>query len=264
MNPEPDFERILAEEQEKLRAERPGFSVLDDDRYRLSLPQIGVVLEVDRLRRERNELVGELRVRCALPGARTVDGNLSIADFNLSSARARSERARLLAERANTRDVDWIALIEELCQRVLQCPPNLHPVSRGGAAGDAIMSGQEVTYAFDFRPAKLSDRQLPLVGDSIPRIARLMALAFRFEELLREKKIRNYAELARRGRVTRARMTQIMKLLNLTPDIQEQILFLRPVKGLNERNLRRIVRQIDWDEQRSMFQKLITMAGDSD
>jgi hypothetical protein len=110
MNPEPDFERILAEEQEKLRAEPPGFSVLDDDRYRLSLPQIGVVFEVDRLRRERNELVGELCVRCVLPGARTVDGSLSIADLNLSSARARSERARLLAERANGRDLDWIAL----------------------------------------------------------------------------------------------------------------------------------------------------------
>ena len=58
-------------------------------------------------------------------------------------------------------------------------------------------------------------------------------------------------------------MTQIMKLLKLAPDIQEQILFLPPVNGLNERNLRRIVSRIDWDEQRSMFQKLTTMAGDS-
>jgi len=68
-------------------------------------------------------------------------------------------------------------------------------------------------------------------------------------------KIRNYTELARLGQVTRARMTQIMKLLKLAPDI--------PVNGLNEKNLRRIVSRIDWDEQRSMFQKLTTMAGDS-
>ena len=60
----------------------------------------------------------------------------------------------------------------------------------------------------------------------IPRIARLMALAIRFEGLLRDETIRDYAELARLGRVTRARMTQIMKLLDLAPDIQEQILFL--------------------------------------
>jgi hypothetical protein len=129
-----------------------------------------------------------------------------------------------------------------------------------------MSGGQEVTYAFDSRPSKSSDRQRSLVGDSIPRIARLMALAIRFEGLLREKKIRDYAELARRGRVTRARMTQIMKLLDLALDIQEQILFLPPIKALNDRNLRPIVRRIDWDEQRRMFQKFTdpsNRAGDS-
>jgi hypothetical protein len=102
------------------RASPRDFVQLADDRYRLVLPGIGVVLDVDRLRREHHELMGELCVRCDLPGARTVDGTLSIADFNLSSARARSERAKLLADRANTRDLDWPAVIEEFCQRVLQ------------------------------------------------------------------------------------------------------------------------------------------------
>jgi hypothetical protein len=51
-------------------------------------------------------------------------------------------------------------------------------------------------------------------------------------------------------------MTQIMKLLDLAPDIQEQILFLQPMPGLNERNLRRIVKPIHWDEQRRLFQEL--------
>jgi hypothetical protein len=118
-----------------------------------------------------------------------------------------------------------------------------------------MSNGQEVTYPFDCRPAKSAVRHTPMVGDSIPRIARLMALAIRFEGLLRRKEIRDYAELARRGGVTRARMTQIMKLLHLAPDIQEQILFLPPIAGLNERNLRRIVSRIDWDEQRRMFHK---------
>jgi hypothetical protein len=122
------------------------------------------------------------------------------------------------------------------------------------------MSGsQEVTYAFDFRAGKPSNQpraDAERSGESIPRIARLMALAIRFERLLREETIRDYAELARRGRVTRARMTQIMKLLDLAPDIQEQILFSPPLKGLNERNLRCIVSKIDWTEQRRMFQAL--------
>ncbi|MEK7992572.1 MAG: DnaB-like helicase N-terminal domain-containing protein, partial [Planctomycetota bacterium] len=98
----------------------PEFVALRDDRYRLTLPSLGIIFEVDRLRRDRHELIGELCVRCNLPGARTFDASLSIADFNLSSARARSDRAKLLADRANTRDLDWAALLEEFSQRVLQ------------------------------------------------------------------------------------------------------------------------------------------------
>jgi hypothetical protein len=91
---------------------------------------------------------------------------------------------------------------------------------------------------------------------SIPRIARLLALAIRLEGLIREQTIPDYASVARRGRVTQARMTQIMKLLDLAPDIQEQILFLPPLPHLNERNLRPIVRRIDWHEQRRLFREL--------
>jgi hypothetical protein len=122
---------------------------------------------------------------------------------------------------------------------------------------------QKVTYALDFYAGKqrgrdgktLSERQPP-AGDVTPRVARLMALAIRFEGLLREETIQDYAELARLGRVTRARMTQIMKLLDLAPDIQEQILFLPLIQGLNERSLRPLASRIDWAEQRRMFQKI--------
>jgi len=125
------------------------------------------------------------------------------------------------------------------------------------------MSGKrEITYSFDLgrqrnadlSPSRRSDGEVA-VG-AIPRIARLMALALRFDGLLRKKTIRDYAELASLGRVTRARVTQIMKLLNLAPDIQERLLFLPDISGLNERNLRSVVRLIDWEEQRRMFQKI--------
>lgn len=119
---------------------------------------------------------------------------------------------------------------------------------------------EEVTYPFAFGGGKRSKTSPPVVDKTakpISRIARLMALAIRFEGLVRTAAVRDYAELARRGHITRARMTQITKLLNLAPDIQEQILFLPPIGGLNERNLRRIVSQIDWHEQRRTFQKII-------
>jgi len=90
-----------------------------EGRYVLALLEPGIQFDIDRLRREKHELVGELTVRCDLPGARTFEGTLSTADFNLSSARARQERARLLADRAKAPEVDWTGLVEEFCQRVL-------------------------------------------------------------------------------------------------------------------------------------------------
>lgn len=102
------------------------FSAIGEGRYRLELPSAGITFEVDRLRRERNELVGELSVKCNLPGARTVEGTLSAVDFNFSSARSRSERAKLLSDRSRAQ-LDWDGLVEEFCQRVLQADRNGQP-----------------------------------------------------------------------------------------------------------------------------------------
>ena len=65
----------------------------------------------------------------------------------------------------------------------------------------------------------------PAVG-RLPKVTKLMALAIRFERLLAQGAAADYAELARLGHVTRARLTQIMNLRLLAPDIQEAILFL--------------------------------------
>jgi hypothetical protein len=92
----------------------------------------------------------------------------------------------------------------------------------------------------------------------VPRVARWMALAIRFERLLREGQVASYAELARLGHVTRARVTQIMSLLNLAPDIQEAILFLpRTERGRDPvilRDLQPIAAFLDWRKQREMWQ----------
>jgi hypothetical protein len=89
------------------------------ERYELEIPGVGVTFVADRLRRERQELIGELAVKCALAGARTVNGFLNTSDFNFSSARAMQDRAKLLKERANTNgNVDWIGLLEDFRQRV--------------------------------------------------------------------------------------------------------------------------------------------------
>jgi hypothetical protein len=116
-----------------------------------------------------------------------------------------------------------------------------------------------VTYTLEWdnrRHVSSRGSSASLAVAPVPRIARLLALAIRLEGLIREQAIRDRTEVARRGCVTRARMTQIMKMLLLAPDIQEQILFLPPT-GLTERKLRAVVDEIDWTEQRRMFQQLI-------
>ena len=64
----------------------------------------------------------------------------------------------------------------------------------------------------------------------VPRVARLMALALRFDALIRSGAVKNHAELARLGHVSRARISQIVSLLLLAPDIQGEILFLPATK----------------------------------
>jgi len=90
----------------------------------------------------------------------------------------------------------------------------------------------------------------------IPRITRLMALAIKFDEMVRRGEVRDYADLARLGYVTRARITQIMNLLNLAPEIQEGLLFLQPGRGcgpITERHLRFLAQAAAWSEQRLMW-----------
>ena len=97
------------------------FRRLGEGRYLFSVVDLGIEFEVDRLRRERHSLVGELTVRCDIAGARTVDGVLSVGDFNLSSIRALEDRSRYLARRAKTKakEIDWTGLLEEFVQRVV-------------------------------------------------------------------------------------------------------------------------------------------------
>jgi hypothetical protein len=101
----------------------------------------------------------------------------------------------------------------------------------------------------------------PAATERVPRIARLMALAWRFEELIRAGMIRDYAELARLGHVSRARITQIMNLRLLAPDLQEQILFLPPTpRGrdpIHLRLLQPIAHLLDWQLQRRRWADLL-------
>lgn len=95
---------------------------------------------------------------------------------------------------------------------------------------------------------------------NIPRVSRLMALAIRFNRLLGEGVARDYADLARLGGVSRARLTQLMNLTLLAPDIQEELLFLpRTTRGrdpIGERMIRPITAILDWRKQRKLWAEI--------
>ena len=85
-----------------------------------------------------------------------------------------------------------------------------------------------------------------------------MALALRFDSLLKDGTAKDYADLARLGNVTRTRMTQIMNLLNLAPDIQETLLFLPEVRTwrdpISERTCRPVVEEPCWGASEKSLQ----------
>jgi hypothetical protein len=95
----------------------------------------------------------------------------------------------------------------------------------------------------------------------VPRVSRLMALALRFEDLVRSGQIASYSELASLGQVTRARISQISNLLCLAPNIQEALLFLPPtVRGRDAiiwADLMPIAAAFDWRKQRRLWRKLL-------
>ena len=99
----------------------------------------------------------------------------------------------------------------------------------------------------------------------VPRVARLMALALRFETLIGEGRVADYSDLARLGHVSRARLTQIMNLLLLAPDLQEEILFLAPRRRgrdpIRLARLQPIALTWNWTKQRRLWKALCQSQG---
>ena len=112
------------------------------------------------------------------------------------------------------------------------------------------------------RHLRTGEAPAPVPGDPgrVPRVARLLALAHRFRELIETGEVRDYAEVARLAGVSRTRVSQVMALLNLAPDIQEEILGMPRVLGgrdwVTEVDLRGIVAEAEWGRQREMWRRL--------
>jgi hypothetical protein len=117
---EPEDDPIFDNAAPYLTCDRQ-FEVIGHGRgYVLRLVQVSIVFELLHVRRERGELLGQLRVLTDLPLTRSYEGALGApGTYNLSSPTARKQRASLLADLSRRKDIDWLRLLEEFAIRVV-------------------------------------------------------------------------------------------------------------------------------------------------
>ena len=88
------------------------------------------------------------------------------------------------------------------------------------------------------------------------RVAIALALAHKIEEAIERGVVRDRAEVARRLGLTRAKITQLLDLTLLAPDIQATVLCLESVDGVeptSERGLSAVARWGDWRHQQERW-----------
>jgi site-specific DNA recombinase len=148
-------------------------------------------------------------------------------------------------------------------------PGPLATVATEAAERGRVQIAQERTIRYPFRfqsgsfwrkKLRLRTKEVAARAGRLPRITRLMALAIRFDQLRRSGDVADYVTLAKLGQVSRARITQVMNLLHLAPDIQEEILFLPCVQRgrdpIHLRQLQPITALMSWRRQRSRWRAL--------
>ena len=110
----------------------------------------------------------------------------------------------------------------------------------------------KVTVTYKIKAKKRKPEKTPYTQPSVEkpgtrpvsRAARMLALAYYVERLVEEGTLKSYSDAARQLGVTRARMTQILNLLNLSPSVQQALLL--GDLHLSERRIRALVAKAEW------------------
>lgn len=123
--------------------------------------------------------------------------------------------------------------------------------------GRHLLKGQ----LFRYRSSRvhLSVRPPPPKPEPVRRpakVARMLALAHHVQNAIDRGLVADRAAVARKLGLTRARVTQLLDLLLLAPDLQEAVLAMEAVDGVEpmaERTLRAVAHAGAWEEQRVAF-----------
>lgn len=90
-------------------------------------------------------------------------------------------------------------------------------------------------------------------------VARMLALAHHVESAIARGLVASAADVAGQLGFTRARVTHLLDLQLLAPDVQEEVLFLEAVEGeepLSERGLRAVAHAGTWEVQRERWREV--------
>ena len=125
-------------------------------------------------------------------------------------------------------------------------------------------STQEVEVSFPLqagsRNANIALLAVSPAPGRLPRVTQVLALAIHFHEMLRHGEAKDYADLARLGGLCRERVSQIMRLIYLAPDIQVELLYLPPTTTgrfpISETSMRKIAGLLSWSDQRERWRAL--------
>ena len=120
------------------------------------------------------------------------------------------------------------------------------------------MTNSVAEIQFRLHASKRAEKEEPSSRrGSLPRVTQVLALAIHFQDAIQRGDARDYADLARLGCITRERMSQIMELIWLAPDIQQEILEFPPNKSgrfpISEVAVRRVAANLGWTEQRELW-----------
>ena len=104
------------------------------------------------------------------------------------------------------------------------------------------------------------DHESDVSAGRLPRITQVLALAIHFDDMIRTGKAADYSDVARLACFCRERISQIMRLNQLAPDLQVEVLYLPPrptgKHPISETMLRRVANCLSWTDQRLEWRRI--------
>lgn len=102
---------------------------------------------------------------------------------------------------------------------------------------------------------KIRGDSVRIKANDIPPIKRTLVLAHQIADYIRINNLSTLKEFCRYGNISSGRLTQIMKVLLLSPRIQTEILTSNDVRlfNLSEVKLRPLLHEIAWPKQEEMW-----------